>query len=69
MFPCACDILCAVQDEVSDVNRVELDNRIMEAYNAKLIECLSEEGISLDIGEEIQCFSKGCVVQFLLAML
>ena len=38
--------------EVSDVDGIEFDNAIMEACDAELIDCLSEEGISSDGGEE-----------------
>ena len=38
----------AMQDEALDFNRVEFDSTIMEACDAKLLECPSEEGISSD---------------------
>jgi len=38
----------------------------MEPCNSEFVECLSEEGITSNRGQEIKSLSKGCVVKFFL---
>ena len=66
MLFCACHSFCAVKDKISNPDGVELDGAIMEPCDVEFIERLSEEGITLDRGEEVKSFSKCCVVKLFL---
>ena len=46
VFSCTPYGLGATKDEVSDVDGVEFNYAVMEAYDAELVEYLKEDGIS-----------------------
>lgn len=74
-FPIFCELallycvshnLCVMKDKISKIDGVEFYGAIIGPSDVEFVQCVSEEGISSDGGEEFQCFMDCCVVQFLL---
>jgi len=53
----------STNDQVDYPNGMEFCCAILEPCDQKFLECLSQEGITLNEGEEIESFLEGCVVE------
>ena len=62
MLICVCYSFCSAKNKVAYLDWLQFYCSVMEMQDTGLIKCFLEDGISSNRGEEIQGFSKCCVV-------
>jgi len=50
VLSCTCHSFYPTKDKISDLDGVELDYAIMKSYDSEFVECLSQEGVTLNRG-------------------
>ena len=66
VLSCTCHSFCTVKDKILDLDEVEIDDAVMEPYNAELVKCLSDEQVTSDREKDVKSLSECCIIEFFL---